>query len=85
MSSFSADKIKLGGSTINSVDTTIQINNGDTTSKVASILTGNDSPITLTITPDFIGQLYVDTSINANAYIAVGTTDQNDWKQINNA
>lgn len=45
-----------------------------------TIRTGSNTP---TIIPDFIGQLYIDTS-NKNAYIAVASSSLSDWKQITN-
>ncbi|MBT2614120.1 MULTISPECIES: pyocin knob domain-containing protein [unclassified Bacillus (in: firmicutes)] len=45
---------------------------------LASIIQGTSLPST---TPVFIGQVYIDT-VNKVSYMAVGTSNANDWKQI---
>ena len=42
------------------------------------ILTGTTTP---SVTPDFIGQVYIKTSATVAAYIATGITNSGDWKQ----
>ena len=42
------------------------------------ILTGTTAP---SVTPDFIGQVYIKTSSTVAAYVATGTTNSGDWKQ----
>lgn len=50
-------------------------------SDVAKVTTGTAAP---TSTPSKAGDVFVDTN-NGNVYIAKGTTDENDWVQVNNA
>ena len=58
-----------------------QVKTGGGPYNLASIRTGTGAPGS--VTPNFIGQIYVDTSDPGIAYIAVGTTSA-DWKRISN-
>lgn len=46
------------------------------------ILTGSGSPVTNAVTPDFEGQIYVDTT-NRNAYMCCDSSSATYWKQLN--
>ena len=47
--------------------------------RITNVVTGTTAP---TVTPEFIGQMYIDTS-SKNVYIAVDTTGSGDWEQVN--
>ena len=45
-------------------------------------LSGSGSPITNAIVPDFVGQIYIDTT-NRNAYMCCDSSSAGYWKLIN--
>ena len=46
------------------------------------IIKGSGSPVTNAVTPDFEGQIYVDTT-NRNAYMCCDSSSASYWKQLN--
>lgn len=85
------DLIKISGSnifligsssyatTISTTPTGLKHYNGSVTSNIATVVTGTAAPA---VTPNFVGQLYVDTN-NKKGYIATGTTNSSDWTILN--
>lgn len=46
------------------------------------IVNGSGSPITNAVVPDFVGQIYIDTT-NRNAYMCCDSSSYSYWKQLN--
>jgi hypothetical protein len=65
--------------TINSTSTGLMHNNGTTTLNIVTEVTGTAAP---TVTPNFVGQMFVDTT-NKKIYVATGTTNSSDWTILN--
>lgn len=65
--------------TINSTSTGLMHNNGTTTLNIVTEVTGTAAP---TVTPNFAGQMFVDTT-NKKIYVATGTTNSSDWTILN--
>lgn len=61
--------------TINSTPTGLMHNNGTTTLNIVTEVTGTAAPA---VTPNFAGQIYVDTT-NKKSYSAIGSTNSADW------
>jgi len=65
--------------TINSTSTGLMHNNGTTTLNIVTEITGTAAPA---VTPNFAGQMFVDTT-NKKIYVATGTTNSSDWTIVN--